>query len=206
MRITAPRLPAPRFIAAALAAATLGACATPVPPIEATRFHMNQPIAPGSIAVEPFDTRESAGLEFQVYAEAVRAELARIGFTPATGAASELIATVDVRRGTRESLRARGGGLSIGLGGGTGGYGSGFGVGGGLSFPVGGSRSNAVTLTELTVQIKRRSDGTIVWEGRARSERAARSPAADPDNAVRDLAAALFRGFPGESGRTIQVK
>ena len=33
-----------------------------------------------------------------------------------------------------------------------------------------------------------------------------RLPDASPENAARKLANALFRGFPGESGRTITVR
>ena len=57
---------------------------------------------------------------------------------------------------------------------------------------------------QLSVQLKRRSDGSIVWEGRAREPIAA--GAAVPPATVSRLAAAMFRDFPGESGRTIQVK
>ena len=60
--------------------------------------------------------------------------------------------------------------------------------------------------TELAVQLRRRSDDTVVWEGRAVTQ----SVVGEKDNATSDLAqrlaAALFKGFPGESGITITVK
>jgi hypothetical protein len=91
--------------------------------------------------------------------------------------------------------------VTIGIGGGTGGWRGG--VGGGASFGVGGGGARAVTGTSLEVRIKRRSDGSVIWEGRGRSEVPARSPLAQPTAAVERLAAAMFGDFPGESGRTI---
>jgi hypothetical protein len=60
-------------------------------------------------------------------------------------------------------------------------------------------------VTELGVRLQRRSDGTAIWEGRAQSEAAGGTAQAVRTNAVDRLAAALFQGFPGESGRTIRV-
>ena len=56
------------------------------------------------------------------------------------------------------------------------------------------------------MRIKRRSDGTVFWEGRATME--ARVGTADSDRvvAVNRLAQALFQDFPGESGRTIRAR
>jgi hypothetical protein len=53
----------------------------------------------------------------------------------------------------------------------------------------------------LSVRIKRRSDGTLFWEGRAMDP----GGTAGADAGAR-LASALFRDFPGESGRTIRVR
>jgi hypothetical protein len=58
-----------------------------------------------------------------------------------------------------------------------------------------------VAPTRLIVRIERRSDGTVIWEGRAET-----GAAADPAASVQRLAAALFRDFPGASGRTITVR
>ena len=57
----------------------------------------------------------------------------------------------------------------------------------------------------IEVRIKRRSDGTIFWEGRASTEARPGAPEAQPVAAVEKLAAALFQDFPGESGRTIRL-
>jgi hypothetical protein len=56
--------------------------------------------------------------------------------------------------------------------------------------------------TMLEVRIKRRSDGSVIWEGRALADDGGSDPAA----VVERLAGALFRDFPGESGRTIRTR
>lgn len=177
----------------------LGACMTPASPVEVTRFHLGQVNERGTVAIEPAPGAPS-GMEFGMYANAVVQELQRLGFASVDGVGQSLyVAIVDVRTGTRERL---GGGspVSIGIGGGTGGWGSG--VGGGISFGLGGNRGGPVVATDLSVQLKRRSDQTVVWEGRARGEASER----DMDALAQRLAFALFRDFPGESGRTISVK
>ncbi|MDB5662133.1 MAG: hypothetical protein JWM38_558 [Sphingomonas bacterium] len=186
------------------AAAALAGCAAQTPPTQVTRFHLGQPIAPAEVAVEPRDPTSTQSLEFQTYADAVRGELARNGFRPAPNVArSEVVAVMDLMRGTRPGA-PQSAPFSIGLGGGS--FGGGVGIGGGLSIPVGKRRSNELVGTELSVQLKRRSDGTVIWEGRARNEARAGTPAASSGVAATKLAAALFQGFPGESGRTILVK
>jgi hypothetical protein len=68
-----------------------------------------------------------------------------------------------------------------------------------LSFGIGG-KTREVMATELTVQLRRRSDNTTVWEGRAVTESVSGKPGSDPrDQAAQRLANALFRDFPGES-------
>lgn len=191
-------------VATAASILALAGCVTPAPPVEVTRFHLGQPIARGEVAVEPRDPTAANSLEYRGYADAVSAELARLGFAIAPGISkSEVVAVVDVRRGTRDAMAERSP-VSIGIGGGT--FGSGVGVGGGVSFPIGRARSREIVMTELAIQLKRRSEGTVIWEGRARGEARATSPQADPAAMGRRLAQALFAGFPGESGRTITVK
>lgn len=180
----------------------LAGCATQ-PQTHVTRFFLSPQIARGQIAVEPMVPGLRDDLEFRAYADAVGAELAKLGFTEAPGLhASEQVAAVSVERGTREGARRPG--LAIGLGGGSFGYHGG--VGGGVTVPVGGGRANELVVTRLVVQIKRRSDASVVWEGRAETAAPSGSAAAQPVDTVRRLAAALFRGFPGVSGRTITVR
>ncbi len=189
---------------AAGAALALSGCATGPSPARVTRFHLGQPIAPAEIAVEPRPGLDPQSLEFRSYADAVASELARLGFRQAASVGrSELVAVVDVARMSREGP-PRESPFRIGIGGAS--FGGSTGVGGGVSFPVGKARSSEVVGTQLAVQIKRRSEGTIIWEGRASAEARGDTPAADPQASVTRLAHALFAGFPGESGRTITVK
>jgi hypothetical protein len=182
----------------------LGACTTTAPRTQVTRFHLGQPLAPGQVTIEALPAQPLLGesIEFRTYAAAVGAELARLGYTVTPGlATSEMVASIGVMRGTRETMQRSP--LSIGLGGGS--FGGSTGVGGGVSFPIGGGAKNLV-VTQLVVQLKRRSEGSVVWEGRAQTAAKEGTPYADPAQAVAKLSQALFAGFPGESGRTIEVQ
>jgi hypothetical protein len=172
-----------------------------------TRFHLGQQIARGPIAIEPADPADAGSLEFDQVANAVGRELGRLGWTvePRNGR-SEQVAVVGVTQGARRGGRS--GGLSIGLGVGGASYGrrSGVGVGVGGTIPVTGNRPTTLVGTELSVRIQRRSDATVAWEGRAQIEARGGSPLATRAGAADKLAWALFRDFPGESGRTIRVR
>lgn len=186
------------------AALLLPGCATSIRPgpIDVTRFHLGTPIAGDSISVEPLTGFAGVSPEDQLYIGAVSGELSKLGFTPGGGETSPFIATVSYKHDSHGSVRTPPA-VTIGLGGGgySGGRRGGVGVGGGVGIPVGG-KTVQVVATELTVQIKRRGDNSIVWEGRAITEEAGVQPQA---TAAR-LAKALFKGFPGESGITITVK
>ena len=93
--------------------------------------------------------------------------------------------------------------VSVGLGGSTGSYGSGLGVG--LGFDLSG-RPPAMTETMLGVVIREKASGRVVWEGRAGFSVRADSPLATTQLGAAQLAAALFRDFPGRSGETVLVK
>ncbi len=182
----------------------LAGCAAQTPPVELTRFHLGQPIAPGQIAVEPRNPNDAKSLEFENFAGSIARELKGRGFTIAPNLPqSELVAVVDVETATRETGPERSK-FTIGLGGGT--FGGGVGVGGGVNIPVGKKITPRSTRTDLFIQIKRRSDGSVIWEGRARTEARDGTPYASPAAAVDRLATALFKDFPGVSGRTITVK
>ena len=170
-----------------------------------TRFHLGQPVARGPIAIEPADQADANSLEFDQVAAAVGRELARLGWTIEPGGRSEQVAVVRIEQGARPGGRR--GGLSIGLGVGGGSWGrrGGVGVGVGATIPVG-SGSGEIVVTELAVRIQRRSDATVAWEGRAQMEARGGTPLASRAGAADRLAAALFRDFPGESGRTIRVR
>jgi hypothetical protein len=189
--------------ALALAAALAGCASSGSFPSEVTRFHLGQPIARGQIAVEAFTTGDPASPEFRTYAAAVERQLARIGWTLAPpGGQSEQVALVGIEQGRVQGAPRRSP-VSVGVGGGTGGYGSGVGVGVGINL---GGKPKRLEATRLQVRIKRRSDGTVFWEGRAETQSRPDRPEGQPVAVADRLAEALFRDFPGESGRSITVK
>lgn len=186
---------------AMLGSLALAGCATG-PTTQVTRFHLNQPIAPGQISVEPMIPADRGSVEFQTYADIVGAQLARLGFTEAPGLAkSEQVAVVQVDRAFFDGPPRSS--FSIGIGGGS--YGWHGGAGGGVGTTFAGKPTQHVS-TRLIVQIKRRSDGTTIWEGRAETSARFGTPESQPTAAVGRLASAMFQDFPGVSGRTITVK
>ena len=63
-----------------------------------------------------------------------------------------------------------------------------------------------VTANRLRVVIKDNGTGQALWEGRAEFSASGNSDYASAQAAADKMAAALFAGFPGESGETIKVK
>jgi len=191
-----------------VAAASLAGCATGPSsfPVQATRYHYDAMTDRGSIGLAPLAPDATASIEYQTYAAVVQAELLRLGYTmSAPGTKAKYLATVGFTRTVR-ALPPRRSPVTIGLGGGGGGggYGGGAGVGGGISFPVGGGGAREGVVTELSVRIMNGPDA--LWEGQAQSLTDARAPDADAGSVAARLAATLFSGFPGDSGRTITVK
>lgn len=187
-------------------AALAGGCTTTrTAPVDVTRFHLGRPVDRGTFATEPVRTLAIVSPEYQTYADAVSRELTQLGFSAADAAASQYIASVSFVRATRGFVE-KAPPVSIGLGGGGGGFGrrSGVGLGGGVNFGLGGGQREVIG-SELSVQIRRRSDGTVLWEGRAVTDALENTPAGQPIVAADRLAAALFKGFPGESGITTTV-
>lgn len=180
----------PMVIAGAACATLVGGCASlgpmapPVPMTQVVRSHTGQAIAPASIALAPLNLSRANDPVVRTYIGAVAGELTRLGFTPigAVGSA-DLLGTISVASGTPEEL-ASGAPPSL--------------RGDAPGPPVGAA-------TGLTVQIRRRVDGTTLWEGRALSF-AAPPPGGDLGSLAAPLARALFFGFPGESGRTIRIR
>ncbi|MGF7151679.1 hypothetical protein FHS96_005347 [Sphingomonas zeicaulis] len=192
----------PRFAALLLLLGAAG-CATPIAPVEVTRFHLGAPVVRGSVTVEPQPGTDSGSLEYRAYIAGVERELSRIGYRIGQDR-SDFVAVVGYTRGIRPAGAGRRSPISIGVGGGTGGGGVGLGLG--VGFGIGGGKSGDVVTTQLSVQIKQRGSGEVVWEGRAQTEARENAPAAQPGLAADRLSAALFKDFPGESGRTISVK
>jgi hypothetical protein len=184
---------APLLLAAALAAcAGGGGKERPTAGgADVARFHLGEPVARAQIAIEPFDRADGNRPEFPAYAAAVGRQLSRLGWTVVpTTTGSEQIALIDLEQGSREAIAA----LSAAR------------IGRGVSGAAPTGTSANVTASLLEVAIRRRSDGTVFWEGRAVGEAPTGSAEATRTAAVERLAAALFRDFPGESGRTIRVR
>ena len=204
------------FLLAALAL-PIGACATAAPRVEVTRFHLGNPARSGTVTVEEMPGNPDVSLEFRTYAGAVSQEFQRVGFTAAgesagSGAQSDYVALVSFSRSFRPSGvdRSSDRPVSVGVGGGVGsGGGRRGGTFGGLGLGVGinlSGKPKDVVTTQLHIQLRRRSDSTAIWEGRASTQAKQGSAAAQPAAAAQKLAAALIGGYPGESGRTITVK
>lgn len=183
--------------------ALLGGCMAPIGPVEVTRFHVPElaPQVRGSIAVEAAPGMDGASLELQAYQGAVAQELRRIGFA-VQDKGGDQIAEVRLSRQTYRPDRARNP-VSVGIGGSTGSYGSGLGVGIGLDLS---GPPPEVIETQLSVAIRDRKSGKVVWEGRAQFTVRATAPQAQTALGAPKMAAALFQGFPGNSGETILVR
>jgi hypothetical protein len=143
-------------------------------------------------------------LEWDSYRTAVERQLQLVGLVAADGAAAST-APVRVRIGFDRSDRVGPGKrspVSVGVGGSTGSYGSGLGLGIGIN--LGGGPKQMQDL-QLTVRLDDAATGRALWEGRAIAAVPVKAPAAQPSLAAAKLAEALFKDFPGESGRTISV-
>lgn len=174
-------------------------------PTEVTRYRADE-VGRGTIALVP-DEGIDNGPEYQAYALAVGDALARQGYTLVPdGSNSVYIAKIGFHVEARP-VRERSP-FSIGLGGGSwsGNRGGGVGLGGGVSFPIGRGRDREDALSMLSVKINQRQGDLGVWEGRAQARAIGVVGSAVADKLAPKLATALFTGFPGESGRTIEVK
>lgn len=180
------------------------ACATGVPTAEVSRFHLGQPIPADSIVLVQDAAGQPLSAEYSFYARAMEADLATAGLRlTQDNPRSAYVGLLKVEQAVREGP-PRPPAFQLGLGGGTGGFNGG--VGGGVSIPIGKRRSGDVRVNQLSLQIKRRSDNSVVWEGRAVSALAADTPASALPAAVPGLARALLAGFPGPTGQTVVVK
>ena len=199
--------PIPRIAFAALAAATLSACAsTYTGPVEVTRFVAEQPagLGQGAITLElPGEEELSNRNARAAFADAVAAELEAQGYDVVMqGGAGVQVATIRTSRNEIAGATGRRGPVSVGVGGGTGGYRSGVGLGVGIN--LGGGDRGPNVVTELSVRISG-ANGESLWEGRAEQPVSVKSPYADVDASARTLASALFRDFPGGNGETVTI-
>jgi hypothetical protein len=206
-----------RHLSAALlcaAALALGGCATAVPPVEVTRFHAAAPAgwAPGTrytVDTAPLgDAAAMVGasqpsLEWSSYRTAVERQLQLQGLVAAPdGTSAPLKVRIGFDRIDRE-IGVRRSPVSVGVGGSTGGYRSGVGLGIGINL---GGGPRKIQDLQLAVRIDDSASGQALWEGRAVAAVPVKAPASQPSLAAAKLADALFKDFPGESGRTISVK
>jgi len=190
--------------ALALGAIGLGGCVAPTGPIEVTRFHLPDTtmLARGAIAVEPAPGADGGGIEQRTFQAAVGRELQRLGYREGAPGTGGQIAEVRMERRTYRPGR-RGSPVSVGVGGSTGSYGSGVGLGLGIDLS---GPPPEMTETMLSVMIRDRASRNVVWEGRAGFAVRADSPLATTGLSAAEMARALFRDFPGNSGQTVLVK
>jgi len=186
-----------------VAALELGGCVAPVGPVSVTRFHAADvmPLGRGGIAVEPAPGQDGSNLEWQTYRGAVMHELAGLGYVEAAPGSGAQIALLTLSRRTFQPGGSSP--VSVGLGGSTGSYGSGVGLGVGINLAP---KPAAEVETTLAVTIRERASGRPLWEGRASFTVSAKSPLAATALGAPKMSAALFQGFPGQSGETIEVK
>jgi len=189
----------------ALATAMLlaGCTTTYVSPVEVTRFTGDRPqvLGSGPIAVRAGPGVAADSLELNLFRDAVARQLQQLGYVIINGDAPQIAeVTVDQfveQPGYRNSPVSVGGGVAGGS------YGSSAGVGVGIDLTP---RPSERVHRELRVMIKPADGGTALWEGRARFAASANSDFADTQAAATKLAGALFGGFPGQSGETIEVR
>ena len=116
-------------------------------PVEVTRVHLDASFAPAPTAVEPRARGDLNSTEMAQYSAAVARQLNRLRFKGGAAGAAPYVAVVDVLRGTSADVARRTGPLM------------------GATAQPPGATAGEVTL--LSVQLQRRADGSVVWEGRA---------------------------------------
>lgn len=191
--------------AALLGLAALSGCVAPTGPVSVTRFHVPDTgmLGRGVIAVEPAIGMDGASLEYRTYAAAVARQLTLLGYSEQlAGTGTPQVAQVRVERRMYRPERQRSP-VSVGVGGSTGSYGSGVGLGVGID--LSGPPPGQVE-TELAVTIRNRTTGQSLWEGRSSFVVRGNSPLAGTQLGAAKMAEALFKGFPGTSGETIEVR
>jgi hypothetical protein len=176
---------------------------------DVVRFHTGIAVTGQTVALQPLDPSLATSLEFTSYANTVGAALEKLGFKPAVaGSKPDLVGTLSYVQVEREAPRdGRGSGFSIGVGIGSFGRNGGVSVGG--SVPVRGSSDKKsgpmIRTTTLEFNLKKPGENVAVWEGRATTEERASKDNGLPA-VVPILTEALFKEFPGTSGKTVRVK
>lgn len=211
----------PFALALTAVALALGGCAAPGFRADVARFQTALPAPQGqSFSIVAGDPSLSGGIEFGQYAGLVAGELSKLGYRPAApGEAPELTVAMayEIDKG-RERVRSTPGFYDPWYGGY---YGRGFyrpvivrGPGGRRyihgwydPFLFGGFggydrvESYTVFTTGLDLKIDRAADGTRLFEGRAEAQ----SRDNNLTHIVPNLVAAMFTGFPGNSGEKVRI-
>jgi hypothetical protein len=195
-----------RFALAPIAALLLvGGCAqTYVSPVSVTRFVGEQParLGQGPIAVRIAPGMPTDTLAFAPWRQAVADELTRLAYQVVPGEDAPQVAEVRLTRAV-DLPAGRRNPVSVGAGGSTGSYGSGVGLG--VDIDLSGPPPE-VDHTQMGVIIRDGASGQALWEGRAQFSASVNSRYGPVPAAAQKMAAALFAGFPGRSGETIQVR
>ena len=211
--------------AAPMALLALGGCAVPFQ-ANVSRFQA-LPVPEGqTFVVQAADPRNQGGLEFSQYAAMVSQRLAEKGYHPVQSPAdAALVVTIGygVDQGKEKVVTRPGfggyGGFGYGGFGRYGGFGyGGFGYGGfgrfggyrggfgwGWDDPFWGGYPEIDSYTYYTsyleMRISRTADGQRLFEGKAR----AHSRDDSLPHLVPNLVAAMFTGFPGNSGEDVKI-
>ena len=185
----------------------LAACATgrSAEPIEVTRFvapEARAQLGDARLMVETAPGSPEQGLALEPYKEAVARELAAFGYVENARPSADQIASVSVER-TELDRNGRRSPVTGSIGGSTSRYGNSVGVGVGINL---GGGSGRTVVTRMSVFLRDKTSGEVLWEGRARLVAPAKSELAQSGPAAYALANALFTGFPGNSGETIEVE
>jgi hypothetical protein len=189
-----------------MATALLAGCATAPAsvPVEVTRYRVDN-VGRGSIVLAP-DGDYLQGSDYRIYADAIGHALEQQGYTLVPdGGRGDYVARIAIDTQRRASSQRSPISIGLGAGGFSGDRGGGVGLGGGVSFPIGRGRVREQVATTLSVKIVTREGGGV-WEGHAAMQDIRPVGASDAGITATKLATALFTGFPGESGRTIEVK
>ena len=169
---------------------------------DVTRFHELAAPSGETFAVVP-NAEQQGGLAFQEYAGLVRAELERLGFTPATSQdTADYLVRMDYGTTAGREVQEDRSRVSVGVGVGGGGRSS-TRVGVGANIGLGGGSERAsVAIRNLSLTMTRQSDGQRVFEGHVTSE----GRISNLSDVMPYLVDAMFTDFPGESGTTQTVK
>jgi hypothetical protein len=193
-----------RLFAVTVGLAMIASCAKPayVSPVSVTRFSGDAvaELGRGTISVEPSANAQSDSLEFGLFAAEVAGELESLGYQVVESGADQIaVVSFSQTVGTPQSR----GPVSVSGGGVVGSHGSGVGLGVGID--LSGPDPDEIR-TLLSVAIRPADGGDNLWEGRASGYATSNSPLSDPAATSDRMAQALFSGFPGESGETIEVR